>query len=55
MEDGPTLTPPPRVQAHDEVANNVAGHIQRPENEVAGMLQLWQLAVRDMSCGRDPD
>ena len=46
---------PPRTQAHDEAANNVAGHIQRPENEVAGMLQLWQLAVRDMSCGRDPD
>lgn len=44
-----------RSQIDAEAANNVAGHIQRPENEVAGMLQLWQLAVQDMVCGRDPD
>lgn len=47
--------PAPRTRPDDEAANNVAGHIQRPENEVAGLLQLWQLAVRDMTCGRDPD
>ena len=38
-----------------QAANNVAGHIQRPENEVAGLLQLWQLAAQDMRRGRDPD
>ena len=51
----PPPPPAPRAQAHDEVAKNVAGHIQRPENEVAGTLQPRQLVVRDMCCGRDRD
>lgn len=51
----PPACPSLQRQPQKQAANNVAGHLQRPENEVAGLLQLWQLAVVDMRGGRDPD
>lgn len=38
-----------------QAAANVAGHIQRQENEVAGMSQLWRFAASAFRQGEDPD